>query len=405
MGKEKLLALSLLLISAPAFALTPSYKVKVVKNLSGEGAQEFVIYKVKRGENLSKIMKKLKIPKELLDQILKLNNLEDPNLLYEGQEIKLPILKKKKRLKKSQKVAALNSLKLLKKMGVKVKREGFLFVGEEKIELSKYPMLKRGEQFFIVDASSSLPASLRAKLGAVGFSVIGAKELKEMEKELLSSKIALIQEKGELHLGEKNRLTYRYDYLGIDTSTGQLVAVNRAGDTPPPLEELLRAYGVSLIQPQWQGSKELLKESLGSFKIVRGKGVEKLLAIASFFTLDRPKKGEFGYLFPKAKIYLVYDYVSPEERVNLEFEGYKIVLLSGNLKRDLKELLSLVPLAVKEVRMVFYEPPNTKGRRATLYVDGLLVSAPEKDWLLVDSLDRPEEIGYLRFRGINLLVY
>jgi hypothetical protein len=236
-----------------------------------------------------------------------------------------------------------------------------------------------------------------------GFSVVGQEGFEKLLEDVLSTNFTSLQKNGKLVLGENDILTYKYDYLGYNKFTGQRTIINTRADTPEPLIRLLNSYGIALVQPPRR--KLDTREGNGLLKIVSGNGITKINSIVNLLTGKSGKENEYGLFFPELKLYVVYDFVTPEDKVKLELGGNRVVVLTGNLLYDLENILALVPLANKVVELVLYEPPLTKGERSKFTIRGLLVSTPKREWFLIDGVDKPEELPYLRFRGVNLIIY
>jgi len=398
---KRALALSLLLFSASYGAV---YQIDIVKERAESSSEgKFVLYKVRRGDTLLKILRRHKIPARLLYQVAKLNNLKNPNLIYEGQVIKLPVgnqFVKSKRSKKREREA---QFKLLKTLGAKVKREGYLFTETGKVDLKSSPMVQVGQRRFIVDFSGQIDRKIRLELADAGFSVIDERGFESLIDQLISQNFTSIQKKGRLILGAKDVLVYNYDYMGYNKFTGQRTVINTLPDTPQPLVTLLNAYGIAVVQPPRVEPKT--KEGNGTLRIIKGDGITKINSLIKVLTGKGGVKTDYGIRFPELRLHVVYDFVTPEEKVKLELGGDRVVVLTGNFLYDVENILTLVPLANKLVELILYEPPQTKGKRSRFTVKGLLVSTPKRDWFLIDSVDRPEEIPYLLYRGVNLIIY
>jgi len=397
--------LTILLLGAVGASGAPVYQIDIVKEkLVKKEPPKMVVYKVKRGDTLLKIMKKYNLPRKLLYEVAKLNNIKDPNLIYAGQVIKLPKgreLKKNKVHKRSS--PSQRDFEFLRLLGAKVEEDGYIFTQVGKVSLRESPLVRVGEKRFIVDFNESLSPTLKKSLEDAGFSVVGREKLDKLLSEALSTNFTSIQKDGKLILGEKDILSYKYDYLGHNRFTGQRTVINTRADTPKTLVNLLNSYGIAVIQPLRRETGT--QEGKGLLKIVSGDGLTKINSIVKLLTGKSGKENEYGLTFPDFKLYVVYDFVTPEERVKLELSGNRVVVLTGNLLYDLENILALVPLANKEVELLLYEPPLSKGDRSKLTIRGLLVSTPKRDWFLIDGVDKPEELPYLRFRGVNIIIY
>jgi LysM repeat protein len=393
----------LLLLGTPAKGTV--YEIKIVKEKKGEGApSQLIIYKVKRGDTLYGILRKFRIPPAYLNKVVKINKLKNPNLIYAGQRLKLPVGRGTYRKEKSSPERYL--IPSVKVVGGKVESEGALFIGKRKIDYRKTPKVEIGGKRFIVDLSKSLDEKTKKALKDLGISVIDGKKLKELIEKQIAENFLDIKKNGKLVLGLNDILTYHYDYMGYNKLSGQLTVINLKGDTPLSLVELLRSYGIEVLQPK-SSQLDAKNEGKGKLKVLTGEGLEKLKNLIVVLLGEKGSVNELGLELPKSKIYVVYDFVDPEERVKLELSGYKVAVLSGNFLADVEKLLEIIPLANKRINLILYEPPLSKGKtfRSKLEVKGLLVSTGKKEWFLVDALDKPEEIPYLLDRGINLIIY
>ena len=403
MVKRALLILSLLTVASYG----ATYQISVVKEEPSAGVEkEYVIYRVKQGDTLFKIMRKFKIPARFLYRIVQINRLKNPNLIYPGQEIKLPVGKggrgKRGVLKRRRQSGVERELQLIKLLGGRVNREGYLFVGKSRVSLRKNPMVKVGEEQFLLDFSG-LSKDVKRKLAEVGISVVSSKNLGPVLEKVISANFSSLQKNGELIVGENDVLTYRYDYMAYNRYTGQRTVINTSPDTPPTLKSLLAAYGIAVVEPPFKVPDDW--EGWGRLKILKGEGLQKIEELVRLLTSSKGKEIPEGLLFPDLKIAVVYDYITPERKTELELQGNRVFVLTGNFLSDVESILSLIPMANKFVKLVLYEPPGTKGKRSKFVIEGLLVSTPKRDWFMVDSVDKPEEIPYLRYRGVNLIIY
>lgn len=404
MVKRALLILSL--ISSTVYGAT--YQINVVKEeLSPHREKKFVIYKVKRGDTLLKIMNKFKIPERFLYKIVKLNGIKNPNIIYVGQVIRLPVGKSfsPKNIPNSSRKRTANverELILLERLGARINRNGYFFVGDKKIPLRKNPLVSVGNRNYMIDFTG-FSEDIKSKLSEAGVSVVKKNEIDRLIEEAISANFSSLQRNGTLILGEKDVLTYHYDYLAYNRFTGQRTVINKTPDTPPPLKNLLGSYGVAVIEPKYRLPDD--GEGWGTVKVLTGSGLDKIYQLIFLLTGERGKTIPEGMVFPDSQLAVVYDYITPERRAKLELQGYKVFILTGNFLNDIENILSLIPLANKFVKLVLYEPPGTKGKRAKFVIDGLLISTEKRDWFLIDSVDKPEEIPYLRYRGVNLVIY
>ena len=406
MVKRALLAVLFL----SSVSLGATYQINVVKEQPVSGAEKrFVVYRVKKGDTLLKIMRKYKIPRKFLYEIARMNNIKNPDLIYAGQTIRLPVGKslpvKRGRLKAKpadDKKKTERELNLIQRLGGKVNRSGYLFVGDKKISLRENPVVNVGDRNFLIDFTG-LSSSVKETLSSIGISVVDKSSVDKLLKEVISANFSPFQENGTLVVGGNDILTYHYDYLTYNSFTGQRTIINVSPDTPPPLKNLLEAYGISVVEPDFKVPDD--REGWGEFKVLNGGGLEKISQLVYLLTGKRGKEIPEGMVFPDAGLAVVYDYITPEKRTKLEIEGYKVFVLTGNFLNDVENILSLVPVANKFVKLILYEPPGTKGKRSKFEISGLLISTEKKDWFLIDSVDKPEEIPYLRYRGVNLIVY
>ncbi|WP_457677948.1 LysM peptidoglycan-binding domain-containing protein [Thermovibrio sp.] len=395
---KRALPLLFLLLTSPTFGAV--YQIDIFKRLQGrEGEEKFLLYKVKKGDTLLKIMKRFKVPRNLLYEVVKLNKIKNPNRIYAGQVIKLPSF----RAERSSRGRGLkDEIALLKRLG-KVRESGILFTRSGKVSLKENPLFEVNGENFVIDLSGKIGKRVREELKEAGFSVVKGSEIDSLIEKALSLNFSSVEKNGKLILGEKDVLVYKFDFMGYDFKTGQRIVINKTPDTPPQLKRLLEAYGIDLIQPQYRGPKT--KEGWGRLLIVKGGGLTKINTVVKVLTGKGGDKTGLGLYFPDFKVYAVYDFVDPETKVKLELSGNRVVVLTGNLLYDLKKVLTVIPLANKEVELVLYEPPLSKGRRSTFKIKGLLVSTPKRDWFLIDRVDKPQELPYLNSRGVNVMVY
>ena len=381
------------------------YQINIVKKVEKQPSfKEFFIYKVKRGDALLKILKKFHIPRRFLYKIAKLNRIKNPNLIYAGQLIKLPttVPAKSSKLYFRKKVSPDYKVGLIEKLGVRVNRSGTIFVGDKAIDLRQNPLIKFKNSEILVNFGN-LSRKLVESLKSLGIRVINPADLDRLIDQIVSSSFHQVYKNGKLVLGEKDVLTYRYDYLVYDSSSGNLVVINKEPDTPLPLKGLLNAYGVSVLEPK--KAEEDPSEGWGEVKVLSGSGIEKLEELVELLKGVKVKPIPDGFLIPENHLAVVYDSVTPEERVRLEIQGYKVFVLTGNFIYDAEKVLDSILVANKLVTLVLVEPPGTEGKRARFTKEGLLITLPNKTWFLVDSVEREEEISYLRYKGVNLIFY
>lgn len=380
------------------------YQINLVKKVQKKFSfSRFIIYRVKKGDALLKIMDKYKIPPRLLYKIVRLNKIKNPNLIYAGQIIKLPapvVSSPSRKIRRKGKPSY--KLSLLKKLGADINNRGSLFVGNKTISLKKNPLVRLGNREFLVNFGNLSGETLQV-LKSSGIRVINPEKLNDLIDEFISSSFQQVYKNGKLILGQRDVLTYKYDYLVYDSSSGNMIVINRTPDTPPPLKGLLNAYGISVLEPD--ESEKSPEEGWGEVRVLSGNGVEKLEGLITLLTGKKIENIPQGFLIPESRLAVVYDSITPEEKVKLEIQGYKVFVLTGNFLYDAQKILNFLPVANKFVNLVLFEPPGTKGKRAKFSKNGLLITLPEKTWFLIDSVEKKEEILYLRYKGVNLIFY
>jgi len=392
--------ISLVFLSSSAYSEV--YQINIVKERkSSEKPSRFIIYRVKFGDTLIKIMNMFKIPKHFLYEIVRINKIKNPNLIYTGQKIKLPSFSEPA-VRKEPGRKFFEEIDLLKRLGGRIRTRGAIFVGDKEISFKKNPLVSLNGKDYLIDFGD-LSQSLKRKIEELGINVLSPKKIGNLIDEYVESNFSEVSKNGKFILGSRDVLTYNYDYLVYDTVSGRRIVINRTPETPPPLKRLLSAYGITVVEPKFINPSP--GEGWGKLKILKGEGIEKIANLISLLTGEKPKEIESGVLFQKKGIAVVYDSITPEERVRLEVNGNRVFVLTGNFLYDVENILSLVPIANKEVRLILNEPPGTKGKRSTFKIVGLLINAPKESWFLIDSVEKPEEIDYLRFRGVNLIFY
>ena len=268
------------------------------------------------------------------------------------------------------------------------------------MDFRKNPKISVNGEEYILDFTDSLNGELKEELGDIGIKVIKLEELKNLLEDIINLNFGIVEKNGKLVLGMKDVLIYKYDYLSYNVSTGNRIVINLKRDTPVALVNLLKAYGVEVLQPE---GKEL-EGKVGELRILSG-GVERIAELVRIVTGEKGVLKNSGIEFPENHLFVAFDFVDPEEKVKLELEGYKVVVLSGDFIRDVEKIFSLVPVVYKRVNLVVVEPPGSNGERSKFEIPGLLISTERKDWFLIDCVDKPEEIPYLRSRGVNLIFY
>nr|WP_163328681.1 LysM domain-containing protein [Desulfurobacterium thermolithotrophum] len=384
-------------------AFAQVYEIKIIKHIKEEklSNQNVIIYKVKRGDTLSGIISKLGLPPNILDKVIKLNKIKNPSLIYAGQKLKLPIGKKGKFLDKRRKKIKESILPAVSMLGGKVEEKGSLFLRNGKVDFKKNPKISINGREYILDFDNGLSKEIKDELSSLGIKIITSQELKKLLEKLVESNFGVIEKNGKLILGIKDVLTYRYDYLSYDATTGNRVIINLKRDTPIELVNLLKSYSIRVLQPE---GKEL-EGKKGKLKILTGGGIEKISGLLKIVTGEKGVFKEDGIEFAKNHLFIAFDFLDPERKVKLELNGYKVVILTGNFLKDLENILSSIPIVNKRINLMVVEPPGSNGERSKLEVPGLLISTEKGDWFVVDYLDKPEEIPYLRSKGVNLIIY
>ncbi len=400
-----------LLITLLTLTLTPEangkvYQLNIVKksNLQKTPETNLIVYKVKQGDTLLGIMRKFKIPPRFLKEIVKLNKLRNPNLIYAGQKLKLPIGKKPAQSGK-KKSGFNNILTGIRLIGGKVENDGILFLNSGTVDYSRFPKVEIKNKSYVVDFNKSLADKIKQELESLGLQVLNKQELSDLFLKELSKNFSSLKKNGKLILGFNDVLTYKYDYLGYNKTTGKRTVINLSPDTPKSLLNLLKAYDIDVIQPPRKKTDIKKGEGNGRLKILSGDGLKKLASVINIVTGEPVKETELGIELPSSKIYVLYDIVEPEERVKLELKGYRTLTLTGNFITDLRNIFDMIPVVNKPIKLIVNEPPLTDGKRSKFEIMGLLVNYKDKEWFLVDSVEKPEEIPYLIYRGVNLIVY
>jgi LysM repeat protein len=395
----KFLVLIFFLLTEVAFSKV--YEIRVVKhkNLKEINGHNFIVYKVKSGDTLSGIIRKFKLSPAMMDTVVEVNGIRNPNLIYAGQKLKLPVGMKKSFQRISNKVESF--LPAIRMLGGKVDRSGVIFLKSGKVNFRKNPKISINGKEYVLDFTDTLNEDLKKELGTIGIKVIKPEELKNLLEDVITLSFGIVEKDGKLVLGMRDVLVYKYDYLSYNISTGNRIVINLKRDTPVTLVNLLRAYGVEVLQPQ---GKELEGKE-GELRVLSGGGIEKIAELVRIVIGERGVLKDSGIEFPENHLFVAFDFVDPEEKVKLELEGYKVVVLSGDFIRDVEKIFSLIPVVHKRVNLVVVEPPGSNGERSKFEIPGLLISTERKDWFLIDCVDKPEEIPYLRSRGVNLIIY
>lgn len=396
----KYLILIFLLLTDVAFSNV--YEIKIVKHNRVKELTEpkLIIYRVKPGDTLYGIVtRKFKLPPAMVNSIAKFNKLKNSNLIYAGQELKLPA-----GVAGTSQGTSKNGESLLpaaRMLGGKVNRDGSIFLGNESINFEKNPTISINGGNYILDCNNNLNNEVRTELGSIGINAVNSTELKNLIEGTINSNFGIVAKNGKLVLGARDVLTYKYDYLSYDVSTGNRIVINLKRNTPPTLIKLLKAYGVEVLQPKGKD----IQGNVGELKILSGNGIERIAGLMNILSKKNGVFKESGVEFPEMHIFVAFDFLAPEKKVELELNGYKVVVLSGNFIHDVENILSQIPIVYKQVKLVVVEPPGSNGNRSKFEISGLLVSTENKDWFLVDCVEKTEEIPYLRSRGVNLIIY
>jgi len=386
-------------------AFSEVYEIRIVRHKETKevGSNGFIIYKVKPEDTLLGIMKKLKIPPNMMDAIVEINRIKNPNLIYAGQKLKLPVGMRSSSRKIPNEMESL--LPAIRMFGGKIDKRGSIFLKSGSVDFRKNPKISVNGEEYILDFTNNLDRKLKKELEAIGIKVIKSEEFKNLLEDLINLSFGIVEKNGKLVLGMRDVLIYKYDYLSYNVSTGNRTVINLKRDTPAALVNLLKTYGVEVLQPEEKEEKEKPEGKKGELRILTGGGVEKIAELVRIVIGEREVLKNSGIEFPENHLFVAFDFVNPEEKVKLELEGYKVVVLSGNFIRDVEKIFLLIPVAYKRVNLVVVEPPGSNGERSKFEIPGLLISTEKKDWFLIDCVDKPEEIPYLRSRGVNLIIY
>ena len=395
----KLFVLIFFLLTEVAFSKVYEIRIVKYKDTKGVNNHSFIVYKVKPGDTLSGIMRKFRIPPTMVDTIVNVNKIKNPNLIYAGQKLKLPVGMRDSSRGIPKKIESF--LPAIRMLGGKIDKSGAIFLKDGRVDFRKNPKISVNGEEYILDFTDSLNRELKEELGDIGIKVIKLEELKNLLEDIINLNFGIAEKNGKLVLGMKDVLIYKYDYLSYNVSTGNRIVINLKRDTPVALVNLLKAYCVEVLQPE---GKEL-EGKVGELRILSGGGVERIAELVRIVTGEKGVLKDSGIEFPENHLFVAFDFVDPEEKVKLELEGYKVVVLSGDFIRDVEKIFSLVPVVYKRVNLVVVEPPGSNGERSKFEIPGLLISTERKDWFLIDCVDKPEEIPYLRSRGVNLIIY
>ncbi|SMO67875.1 LysM domain-containing protein [Balnearium lithotrophicum] len=384
-------------------ALSNVYQINIVKERKQKKSKNsFILYVVKKGDYLSEILEKFSIPLKFLYRIVEMNGIRNPNFIYPGQKLKIPSFSLTGHKARKINSDTYEKLDLLRKLGAKIDDKGYIFLGDRKISLRKNPKIIVGNREYLVDFGNLSVKDIKF-LTSVGINVLEPKQLGKIIDKFIESNFSQVLKNGKFILGASDILIYKYDYLVYDTVSGRRIVINKEPDTPPALRGLLNSYGIYVVEPKFVNPNP--SEGLGKLVILKGEGISKISNLLFLLTGKKFKRIEDGVIFPDLKIAVVYDSITPEESVKLKLEGNRVSVLTGNFLYDVKNILSLVPVANKEVVLVLNEPPETNGKRAQFKKRGLLITTQKRTWFMVDDVEKPEEIPYLRYRGVNLIFY
>ncbi len=403
MGKKLNLIFGLIMFF-PLVALGENklYRVRIVKKVSIEqkASGKVIYYKVKKGDRLLKILKEFGIPPKKLSLVAEMNKIKNPNVIYPGQKIKLPLGRNlvhgRFKLQKEERFSA-----VLKELGVLVEGSGFILLNSGVVDFSKTPKIIQDNESFILDLNNQLTEDQIGELKSIGIGVLkGKKEFRELfEKQLISS-FGSYDTNGTLSFGNRDRLVYRYDYSVFDESTGKLKIFNLSADTPYYLRRLMRAYGVDVYQPEVSDERG----QFGKLKILSGNYLEKLAGLVTLVTGFVGKFGE-GISFEKMSLFIAKPNSDPERISLYRMKGFRTVILSNDFLNDVVKVLNSLAVPSERVKLVVVEPPGTSGKRSKFIINGLMVHARDRDWFMIDGVEKVDEIPYLRSRGVNLIIY
>ncbi|MEO2068475.1 MAG: LysM domain-containing protein [Desulfurobacteriaceae bacterium] len=381
------------------------YKIKIVKKKVGESIRGsgLIIYKVKKGDTLWGIVKKFKLPKSSIKTIARINKIKNPDIIYVGQKIKIPIgTKSEGKILLPQKSKEKAFFPVIRMLGGETADSGGLILKSGKVDFSKHPKISIGGKDYVLDFGNTISKRVQKEVESLGIRVLKSQEeLKKLLEKEINSQFGIVKKNGELILGLKDILIYHYDYLSYNPSTGNRIVINLKRDTPETLVKLLNAYSIEVTQPEGKD----LEGIVGKLKVLTGGGVDKIAQLVKLLTGKSAKTTENGIEFENLHLFVAFDFIDPEEKVKKELDGYKVVVLSGNLPVDLDNVLSALSVAHKWTRFTVLEPPGTEGTRSKFSIMGIWLSTLKEEWFLIDSVDKPEEIPYLRSRGMNLIIY
>ena len=393
-----------LLISNESLADNRIYKIRIVKRVFKKEArvEKVIYYKVKPGDTLYKILKKLKVPPKKLSLVVKINKIKNPDLIYAGQKLKIPFREKLSRLHFKVRGKNKDLSPLMKSLGVQVLNSGFILLNSGTVDFSETPKISVGNRSFILDMGNRIGGDQEEELKSIGIGVLrGNDELREVIESQLISSFGSYDSNGTLKFGSMDRLIYRYDYSVFDESSGTLKVFNLKADTPYFLRMLLKSYGVLVKQPE--GLEE--KGYVGKLKVLSGNSIGK---VAEFVNLITGSSGVYNnglFVFRDLKLFIAPENADFEKISDYKMRGFKIAIVSEDFLSNVKKLLEILAIPYEKIKLVVVEPPGTSGERSKFSLKGLMVHARDRDWFMVDSVEKMEEIPYLRSRGVNLIFY
>ena len=388
-------------------AETKVYKINIIKTSQTRtnADKKILYYKIKPGDTLYGILRKYNLPIKMLDEIVKLNKIEDPDKIRVGQTIKIPLPQTKFKSKKTVKVNQSfvpDVSTMLSNFG-KIYKEGTILLNSGIVNLKENPLLTIKEKNYIFNLNNNLSPEIIKELESIGYRTVSSKkEFQKLFEDYLLSSFGEFEANGTLKLGTVDKLTYHYDYLTYDTETGNVVIFNLTPDTPKKLQNLLSAYGITLEQPK--GYKE--EGRTGIFKLLTGKPEIKIAKLITLLTKEKPVKTPYGFTFKKVKIFIASPNINPEEKTRKKMEGFKVITAGEeNLENTIKLAVQSIPFVVQKIKLIIVEPPGTEGTRSRFEIRGLSIDTPDKRYFLIPGVEKPEEIPYLISRGINLIIY
>ena len=402
-------AASLFLFSNKGLSETKIYKINIIKTIENPNTlrKNIIYYKIKPGDTIYGILKKYKLPIKMLDEIVKLNKLKDPDKIKWGQTLKVPLPQSKfsggKRGKVKVKKKFIPDISpILKKYG-KIYKKGTILLNSRAINLSKNPLITFKGKNYILNLNGNIPEDIVKELESLGYKVLSnKKDIKNVMEDYLLSDYGYFEENGILKLGNMDKIKYRYDYLTYDTETGNIKIFNTEPDTPKELKNILSAYGITVEQPK----RQFDSGHRGILKILTGNPEKKVAKLLLSITNERPVKVDKEFLFKKIKIFITPENFNPEEKTKKKMEGFTVISVSNeNIETAIKKAVESVPYVMQKIKLVIVEPPGTEGKRSKFEIIGYSIDTPIKRYFLIPGVEKPEEISYLLSRGVNLIIY